>query len=93
MKVFKLGSNVIKFHFEDDSFGLKETKLRSRETSELVALVLTFPLNFLIFKDKGSGCLCLQSLRNFFEVLCCALIFVTFFFFLPEIYMKKPKTK
>lgn len=53
---------MIRFHFEDDSFGLKETKLRSRKTSELVAIVLTFPLSFLIFKDKGNGPLSLQSL-------------------------------
>lgn len=36
LKVFKLGSNVIKFH----SFTLKENKLGSRETSELAAVGL-----------------------------------------------------
>lgn len=44
LKVFKLGSNVIKFH----SFAL-EHKLGSRETSELVAVILNFPTKFSYF--------------------------------------------
>lgn len=45
LKVFKLGSNVIKFH----SSALKENKLGSRETSEWAAVVLNFPIKFSYF--------------------------------------------
>lgn len=94
LKVFKLGSNVIRFHSGDCCPGLKASVLGSRLVSWLLESLKLSHQNFLFLKIKEVNFRLCRIYRNFFEVLCCILhLFLLLLLFLPQTTREIIKTK